>query len=219
MNRFLSTILKFTLAPLVGMIFIKEVKGRNNFPDSNVILASNHQSYLDILLCGYICVPRKYTHIGQVDRENKGWSKLRDIIYSLAEVIPVNRKDDDSKKQAFLKAVEFLKNGYSLVIYPEGTRTRTGEVGEGKWGVAKFFLETGVPILPMGIKGAFELFPPGEKPKVKKNIRLNIGKPLFFKEELEKAKDLDCDSKEYEEICINITKRVMEEIKKLVHED
>lgn len=207
------------MAPLIGLIFIKEVRGRNNFPDRNVILASNHQSYLDILLCGYICVPRKYTHIGQVDRENKGWSKIRDFLYSITEVVPVNRKNENSKKESFLKVIEFLKRGYSLVIYPEGTRTRTGEVGEGKWGVAKFFLETGVPILPLGIKGAFELFPPGEKPKVKKNIRLNIGKSLFFKEEFEKAKGMARDSKEYEEICINITKKVMEEIKRLVHED
>ena len=218
MNRFLSTILRITLAPLVGLVFIKEVRGKNNFPDRNIILASNHQSYLDILLCGYICVPKRYTHIGQIDRENKGWSSIRDLLYFLAEVIPVNRKDENSKREAFLKAVEFLKRGYSLVIYPEGTRTRTGEVGEGKWGVAKFFLETGVPVLPMGIKGAFELFPPGEKPKVKKNIKLNIGKPLFFKEEFEKAKGLSRDSKEYEGICIAITNKVMEEIKKLVHE-
>jgi 1-acyl-sn-glycerol-3-phosphate acyltransferase len=211
--------MRITLAPLVRILFIKEIRGKDNFPKRNVILASNHQSYLDILLCGYICVPRKYTHIGQVDRENKGWSGIRDFIYSIGEVIPVNRKDDNSKKFAFNKAVEFLKNGYSLVIYPEGTRTRNGMVGEGKWGVAKFFLETEVPILPMGIKGAFELFPPGEKPKIKKNIRLNIGKPLFFKEEFEKAKGLARDSKEYEEICIEITKKVMEEIKKLTYEN
>ncbi|MFA5431272.1 MAG: lysophospholipid acyltransferase family protein [Candidatus Paceibacterota bacterium] len=219
MNKFISTLLRITLAPIVGLVFVKEVRGKNNLPKRNIILASNHQSYLDIVLCGYIFVPRKYTHIGQVDRENKGWSKIRDFIYSLAEVIPVNRKDDNSKKKAFEKAIEFLKNGYSLVIYPEGTRTRTGEVGKGKWGVAKFFLETGVPIVPMGIKGAFELFPPGEKPKVKKSIRLNIGKPLFFKEEFERAIGLVRDSKEYEEICIKITEKVMEEIKKLTYED
>lgn len=219
MNRFFSLILKFTIAPLIGILFIKEIKGRNNFPNRNVILASNHQSYLDIILCGYVCVPRKYTHIGQVDRENKGWSKIRDFIYFLGEVIPVNRKDDDSKKRAFLKAIGFLKKGYSLVIYPEGTRTRTGEVGIGKWGVAKFFLETGVPILPMGIKGAFELFPPGEKPKIRKNIRLNIGKPLFFKEELEVSKGMNKESEEYKDICIKITEKVMEEIKKLTYEN
>jgi 1-acyl-sn-glycerol-3-phosphate acyltransferase len=211
--------MKITLAPLVGFLFVKEVKGKDNFPKRNVILASNHQSYLDILLCGYICVPRQYTHIGQVDRDNKGWSKIRDLIYSLGEVIPVNRKDEESKKRATLSAIEFLKKGYSLVIYPEGTRTRTGEVGAGKWGVAKFFLETGVPILPMGIKGAFELFPPGEKPKIKKNIRLNIGKPLFFKEEFEVTRGMDRDSREYGDICIKITEKVMEEIKKLTYEN
>lgn len=218
MNSFVSFLLKYSLAPFIKFLFIENVKGTDNLPNNNFILASNHQSYLDILLCGYICVPRRFTFIGQIDRK-ESWNFLRNLIYSIGEVIPVNRKDRDSKDRAFLKAIEMIKKGYNLIIYPEGTRSKTGEVQEGKWGAAKLFLETGVPVIPFGINGAFDIFPPGQKPKIKKIVRLNIGKPMFFKEELEKAKNVSSSSEEYENICIEITEKIMEEIKKLVHEN
>jgi 1-acyl-sn-glycerol-3-phosphate acyltransferase len=162
-------------------------------------------------------VPRRFTYVGQVDRGKGGFKFLRDFLYAYAEVIPVDRKNDESRKQAFQKSIDFLKQGYSLVIYPEGTRTKTGEIQPGRWGVAKLFLQTGVPIIPMGIRGAFELFPPGEKPKIKRSVQLTIGKPLFFDEYFKKAKDLSVDSEEYKNICSVITDKVMEEIKKLTY--
>ncbi|MFA5714341.1 MAG: lysophospholipid acyltransferase family protein [Candidatus Paceibacterota bacterium] len=218
MNFFISFLSKYSLAPLVRLLFIKDIKGIDNLPKKNFILASNHQSYLDIPLCGYVCVPRRFTFIGQVDRK-EGWNFIRNIIYLITEVIPVNRGDKNSKDRAFLKAVEMIKKGYCLNIYPEGTRSKTGEVQEGKWGVAKLFLETEVPVVPLGISGAFDIFPPGQKPKVKKVVKLNIGKPMFFKEELEKSKNISSSSEQYKDICIEITNKIMEEIKRLVHEN
>jgi 1-acyl-sn-glycerol-3-phosphate acyltransferase len=216
MKKAVSVFSKIFLAPIVSGIFIKKLEGKENLPQGNFILASNHQSYLDIMLSGYVCVPRRFTYIGQVDRENKGFKFMRDFLYSYAEVIPVNRNEPESKQQAFETAVEYLKNGYDLIIYPEGTRTRTGEVQEGKWGVAKLYLRTGVPILPMGINGAYEIFPPGQKPKIKKNIELRIGNLLKFENELEAAKNMDIELEEYKKICASITEKLMEEIKKLV---
>jgi len=59
--------------------------------------------------------------------------------------------------------------------------------------------------------------PSGKRiPKIKKIIEINIGKPLYFKEEFEKAKNLDCNSVEYKNLLQRITDKVMEEIKKLV---
>ena len=218
MNKFVSIFSKIFLAPLVGMIFIKKVKGKDNIPSSNFILASNHQSYLDIVACSYICVPRRFTFIGQVDKGKGFIGFLRDFFYYLGGVVRLNRNDDDSKKKAFVEAVNIIKNGYSLVIYPEGTRSKTGEVQKGKWGVAKLFLKTGAPVLPLGIKGAFEVFPPSGKIKFKKAIELNIGQPLYFQEEFEKGKNLASDSEKYKQLCIAITDKIMEEIKKMVYE-
>jgi 1-acyl-sn-glycerol-3-phosphate acyltransferase len=211
MNKLISTIIKFSIAPIVKILFIKDLKGLENLPKTNFILASNHQSYIDVIVCGYICLPRKFTFIGQVDKGKGLFKFFRDLIYFLAGVIPLKRTEKKSKKQSFEKAIKALNNNYCLVIYPEGKRSETGKIQEGKWGVAKLFLETRVPIVPLGITGAFNIMPPKGKLKMKKMIELNIGKPILFKKEYQ--------SNNYEKDCITVTNKVMEEIKKLMHEN
>jgi len=219
MNRLLSLWCFLFLKPLIGWTFIKEVRGKENIPQRNFILAANHQSHFDQIVTGYICVPRRFHMIGQIDKYEGISGFLRDFLYFLAGTIPVNRKDKESKRKALLKAIEVLKKGDILIIYPEGTRSRTGRIQEGKLGVARIYLKTEVPILPVGIKGTFELLPPGRVfPKIKKAIIINIGKPLFFKEYLEEAKNLECTSPGYQEICKKITEEVMGEIKNLVYD-
>jgi len=217
MNKIISWFCHIFLRPLVKILFIKEVKGWENIPKRNFILAPNHSSHLDQIATGYVCVPRKFHYIGQIDRY-KGFDRiLLNVLYFVAGVIRVHRKNEESKKEAVEKSIEVLKKRASLIIYPEGTRTRNGKIGEGKPGIAKIFLKAGVPILPVGIKGTFELMPPGSGfPKIKREVKINIGKPLFFEEEFEKAKNLSEDSIEYQEILEKITQKVMKEIAVLV---
>ena len=217
MNRLSSWFCKIFLGPIVKRLFIKEVNGLENIPKRNFILAVNHQSHLDQILTGFICVPREFTYLGQTDSYT-GFTKLfLYILYFLAGVIHVNRKKEESRKKAKERAIEALKKGISLVIYPEGTRTRTGKIQEGKFGVAKIFLKTDVPILPVGIVGAFELMPPGKGfPKIKRIIKIHIGRPLFFEEELIIAKKIKEDSVEYQRIFKKITDKVMTEISSLI---
>jgi len=216
MNRALSWFCQIFLKPVVRLLFVKEVKGWKNIPRTNFILASNHQSHLDIIISGYVCVPRRFTYIGQVDEYTGLTGFLRNFLYLIGEVIPVNRKDEFSRKKALDQAIQVLKRGSILVIYPEGTRTRTGEMGEGKLGVAKLFLETLIPILPVGIKGTFELLPPGGELKIKRIVKINIGKPLYFKEELEKSGILNSESEEYKILCQKIIDKLMKEISNLI---
>jgi len=216
MNRILSWFCKIFFRPAVDKFLIKEVKGLENLPKGNFILAANHQSHLDQLMTGYVCVPRRFHMIGQTDRYHGFVKILLYFLYFIAGVIPVNRTDEKSRKKAAEEAVKVLKKGDILVIYPEGTRTRTGEIQKGYPGVAKIFLEIETPILPVGIKGTFELMPPGKEfPGIERIIKINIGKPLYFKEEIEKAKNLDCNSVEYKNLLQRITDKVMEEIKYL----
>jgi 1-acyl-sn-glycerol-3-phosphate acyltransferase len=217
MNRLGSWFCKIFFKPVVDKFLIKEVKGLENLPKGNFILAANHQSHLDQLMTGYVCIPRRFHMIGQIDRYS-GLTKFSlYLLYFIAGVIPLNRKSEESRKRSLEEAVKVLKMGDILIIYPEGTRSRTGEIGEARPGVAKIYLRTQVPILPVGIKGTFELMPPGRGfPEIKRIVKINIGKPLVFPEELERAKNLDCNSKEYKEICQGITEKVMAEITKLV---
>jgi len=216
MNRVLSRLCKIFLKPIVDKILIKEVRGLENIPKTNFILASNHQSHLDWIISGYICVPRRFTYIGQVDRYSGFLGFGRNLLYFSAGVIPVNRRDEESKKRAIEEAIKVLKKGEILVIYPEGTRSRTGQIGEGKSGASKIHLRTGIPILPVAFKGTFELFPVGRAiPKIKRIVKINVGKPLNFPKERERAKSLDCQSEEYNAILKWITDKLMEEIKTL----
>lgn len=218
MNRALSWFCKITLKPIITACLIKKIKGLENIPKTNFILAANHQSHLDQLATGFICVPRRFHMIGQIDRYNKGLTKFfRNFLYFIAGVIKVDRQNPESRKKVVEEAIKVLKKGDVLIIYPEGTRTRNGEVQRGKEGAVKIFLKTGVPILPVGIKGAFDLLPPGKAfPELKKIITINIGMPLYFKDELAMAQKLSCDSEEYKNILKKITKKVMEEITNLV---
>jgi 1-acyl-sn-glycerol-3-phosphate acyltransferase len=216
MNRPLSWFCKIFLKPAIDRFLIKEVRGLNNIPKTNFILVANHQSHLDQITTGYVCVPRRFHMIGQTDRYRGLTKFFLYFLYFIAGVIPINRESEESRKRVLKEAVKVLKKGDILIIYPEGTRSRTGEIQTARFGAAKIYLKTGVPILPLGIKGVFELMPTGRAfPKIKKSVRISVGKPLHFKEEFEKAKNLDCDSEEYKDICKKIIDKVMEEITKL----
>jgi len=230
MNKIVSWFCKIFLKPIVDKILIKEVRGWENIPQPrsrasslrgkrNFILVSNHTSYLDIIVNGYLCLPRKFHFIGQID----GWKGVAKWLirgfYFFSGVIPLDRKSEKSRENALRKGIEVLKKGNILILYPEGRRSETGEIQEGKLGVAKFFLKTEVPILPTAIKGTFELMPPQGKLKIKRMVKVNIGKPLFFEKELVQAKNLDENSQEYNKILQEITAKIMAEISKLATDD
>ncbi len=216
MNPILSWFCKIFLGPLVKLLFIKEVRGWENVPKRNFILVSNHQSYIDIIIDGYLCVPRSFHFIGQIDGFKGILKFIIQSVYSLSGVIPLNRKSDASRENAVKMAIEVLKKGDILVIYPEGRRSASGVIQEGKFGTARIFLKTGVPIIPAGIIGTFELMPPLGKLRIKRIVRINIGKPLFFQEELAIAQNLNENSEEYLKMVQKITDKTMEEIEKLI---
>lgn len=215
MNRLVSWFCKIFIAPIVKFLFIKEIKGWENIPKKNFILVSNHQSHLDWIVQGYVCVPKRFHFIGQTDQYTGLFKMFLYITYFITGVISINRKKVGSKKKAIRQAIEFLKKGDSLIIYPEGGRSYDGKIKKGKHGVARIFLKTGVPILPMAVKGTFKLLPPKSKPKVsaiKRIVEFNIGKPLYFKEEYERAKGLDEYSQEYKQIVQKVTDVMMNNI-------
>jgi len=219
MNKVVSWFCKIFLKPIIDWLLIKEVRGLENIPKGPFILVSNHVSYLDTIINGCLCVPRRFHFIGQID----GWKGIMKLLiralYFVAGVIPLNRQSDESREKTLKEAIKVLKKGNILVLYPEGRRSASGLLQEGKLGTAKIFLKTGVPILPAGLKGTFELLPPQGKLKIKKIVEINIGQPLFFNEEFNLAQNLGENSPEYQEILEKITDKVMEEIANLVTND
>ncbi|TFG35747.1 MAG: 1-acyl-sn-glycerol-3-phosphate acyltransferase [Parcubacteria group bacterium] len=133
---FARKILKPILEP-----HIEEINGLENIPkDKNFILASNHQTNLDHLFVPFPAEAslEKVHFIGK--RDNILEFLVASFFYWAAETIPVNRKSKD-KRKVLEKAVETLKKGGIIIIYPEGTRNRKKGVLEGKQEPLKWLQE------------------------------------------------------------------------------
>ena len=202
------------------LFVVKEVKGKENFSKKrNYILVSNHISHLDWLIGCWLCLPRQYTFIGQVDKITGIKGMLRDLMYRTGETIRVDRRDKDSRAKAADKAIDFLKKGYNLFMFPEGTRARDGKLQMFKRGVGKLYLETGVPVLPVAMIGTYEMMPSGGKTKLSRAARVNIGKPLEFPGELAAAAGLDKNSGGYQRLCEIIAKKAEDAVRELLNQN
>ncbi|MBQ3028719.1 MAG: AMP-binding protein [Lachnospiraceae bacterium] len=145
------------------------VKGIENIPtESRLLFCPNHESYFDALWVAgalqengydtdsFCCLAAKHL------KEKK---LMKKAFYALGG-IPVDRNGNTAP--AIRRAEECLREEHCMMlIHPEGTRTRTGELGDFKCGAAKLAKETGTKVIPVCINGAYEIFPPSAKlPKV-----------------------------------------------------
>jgi len=131
-----------------------EVVGLENIPkDTAVVFVGNHQGYMDIpILLGYVDKPKAFIAKIEILKVPmlSVWMKLMQCSF-------LDRKDMRQSVRAMGEAVESVKKGYSLVIFPEGTRSRGGPVGEFKAGSFKLALKSGVPIIPVTIDGSWRI--------------------------------------------------------------
>ena len=164
-----------------------EYIGLENIPDTPCVFAANHSSHLDtISVYGALLAKDE----GKIEKmcclaaKELAQSPDIKIFFKSIGAIPVDRKVNSA---ATLKLVQkcIAEDGYSALIYPEGTRTRTGKMGDFLDGTAIVCTKTSVPVVPIGIKGAFEVWPPqSETPKKlsqKPNITVRFGTPIDAK--------------------------------------
>ena len=165
----------FLLAPIFKK-WIRQVKGLDNIPKrGGVIVALNHKSFFDFLCFTAIC-PREINFLAA---EKFFKSKLWLPLMKLTHQIKVERSAKD-KGEVFKNALRVLEEGKILGIFPEGTRSRSGNLQKAYPGVAKLAFWSKVPVIPVGIKGTFNILPPHKKiPRLKK-CTIEIGKPVYF---------------------------------------
>jgi 1-acyl-sn-glycerol-3-phosphate acyltransferase len=151
-----------------------EVYGEENLPEGAALFISNHQSNFDIpIFMGYINRPKAF--IAKIETARvpilASWMRLMMCVF-------MDRKDIRQSIEAINKGAEFLKQGYSTVIFPEGTRSKTGEMGEFKAGSFKLAFKSGVSIVPVAIKGSFDIMGKGSlliKPAL---VEIEVLKPI-----------------------------------------
>ena len=185
---------------LIKTIFVKQTKGLNNLPKKGpFILAVNHASYLDPALVYAVVINKLNKKVHSISAKYLFEKKIWDLIYRVWwESIPLNG--------AVEKAIRYLRNDEIVCVFPEGGRSATGKIGKPVGsGVAVMALKSGAPVVPVYIKGSFDVWPKHKQlPNFEKVIEIRIGKPLKFeKVELNKK------------AIGSVVKKVMAAIKKL----
>ena len=128
-----------------------------NVPDvgrlGGVLIASNHQSFLDPPLIG-MALPEPVHYLARADLFE---APLLGRLLRAVNVHPIRRGQADV--DALRTTIRILRAGRPLVLFPEGTRTPDGRLGRFRPGVGSLALRCGVPLLPVCIEGAFECWP------------------------------------------------------------
>jgi 1-acyl-sn-glycerol-3-phosphate acyltransferase len=148
----------------------------NIIEDGPAIMAANHQSYLDPPLVGITCRAELYFLARKTLFENK----FVGPILSRVNALPVDLSGADLT--AVRTIINLLKQGHRTVIFPEGTRSLTGEIQQARPGIGMIIAKTLAPVVPMRIFGSFEAWPKGGKIKLSP-VTVVVGKPIRFKKE------------------------------------
>lgn len=122
-------------------------------PQGGVVFISNHQGNFDIpILLGFIDKPKAFI----AKKELKKLPLISSWMYYMNCVF-MDRSSARAGLKAIQEGVAFLKQGYSQIIFPEGTRSRGEQLGEFKPGSFKLATKAGVPIVPVTIKGSYKI--------------------------------------------------------------
>lgn len=163
-----------------------KVFGQENIPsDKPVVFISNHQGNFDIaLFMSHINKPKGY--IAKIEMKKlpviRNWMKYMNCVF-------MDRSNIRKSAEAIVEGVNIIKKGYSLVIFPEGTRSKGDKIGEFKAGSFKLATKSKAPIIPVTIKGSYKLMEANGSKIKPAEVEIYIHPPIdtvgLSKEELE----------------------------------
>ncbi|MBM7648007.1 1-acyl-sn-glycerol-3-phosphate acyltransferase [Bacillus ectoiniformans] len=170
-----------------------EVHGLEHFPkEGGVLLCANHIDNLDPPVVG-ITAPRPVKFMA---KEELFTIPILGKVVTNLNAFPVKRGMSD--REALRKGLGFLKEGHVLGLFPEGTRSKTGEIGKGLAGAGFFALRTDAMVLPCAIIGPY---------KFMRKLKVVYGPPINM-EEMRKNKTSADDA----------TQVIMDSIQKLIEQ-
>lgn len=192
----------FLTKPLVKLYFRFKTIGKKNIPqDKAVIIAPNHQSFLDGLLVSMSLKHKTRNKTYFIAKEDHFLSKRKKRLAEKANILIININDNITA--ILQKASLLLEKGRNIVIFPEGTRSRDGKMQEFKDAFAILSKELNIPVVPAVINGAYEAFPINSKfPRPKKIV-------------LEYLEAIEPDGKSYNEIIKLTRERIGKKLKKI----
>ena len=187
---------KYLVRALLAITFRLRYSGTKNVPRSGgVLVVSNHQSHLDPPLVG-AGFPRQMTFLARMTLfrfSPFGW-----LIHSLG-AIPINR--EGSALSGIRATLQALQRGEALLVFPEGTRSRDGNLGTFKPGLTLVARRAKVPILPVAVEGAYHAWPRSASFPRPYDVHVHYGPPIL-PEQIASCSD--------EELAVLVEQRVRE---------
>lgn len=161
--------------------------GVKNIPKGRAcIFASNHASYLDPPAVGYAVFPR---HIRFIAIDTLFKNPLFAWLIRAMGAVPVSQENKNSSAALLRMVMGFLKDGSSVFICPEGSRTFTGELGELEGGVGIMALKTNSPIVPVWCGGTFRAMARDMKFPRPTRLYVEFGEPIYMEDLPQELKD------------------------------
>ena len=150
------------------------VKGEENIIKGPCVLVGNHQSYFDIV-CLLATIDPMYGYLAKIEINKvpflRTWMKTIDCVF-------LNRENAKQGLQAIKDAVDVLKKDRGIYIFPEGTRSKSDEIGEFKTGAMMIATKAKAPIVPFLIDGTYKIFEANGNRLAPANVTITFLPPI-----------------------------------------
>lgn len=166
-----------TLVKLTGSEI--EVIGEEKIPQGPVLFVSNHQGNFDVpILIGFLQKPLGFISKVEVKKIPlvPRWMEAMNCVF-------IDRKDRRKAIQSIREGVQTLKDGHSLVIFPEGTRSKGNEMGDFKKGGLRLAIDSKVPVVPITISGSYRIMEESKFGFQPAHVRVTVHDPIFLPED------------------------------------
>lgn len=156
-----------------------QILGKENIPEGGIVFIANHESFFDIpalITC--------YGHaIGFIAKKETNIPILSTWIREMKSIF-IDRSDVKKSIQVINQGIQNLKEGYPMAVFPEGKRSKIGKILEFKKGSLRLGTKSGVPIVPVVIKGTRNIFENNKFPSLIKRVDVTVCflEPIKFAE-------------------------------------
>jgi len=165
--------LRWVIRPLLALWFGLRVVGEKHVPPRGpVILAANHPSQIDPLILA-VAIPRRLTFFAAAELLTM---PVLGALVRPFHPVPVRRGHVDLG--AIKDCLARLERGAALLIFPEGKISRDGRLQPPHEGLAFIALRSGVPVIPVGVRGTYQVWPLGTRVPHRGRIEVRLGPPI-----------------------------------------